>query len=281
MDLYERITKEDLSKLSAEEFTALLNEYENDFSRLGLPVNEQIEIKNALDEEAKARKYEKSDFKDVSYDIIELESELGETEKLKETVPSQFLNETALDNHILTLKSEIEQKKAEIDRMTAEKEASKLSSAMKRKIRLSILNKRVDNGKKAIASIPQRICTLSKRKLNRMYNRVRTAYHKVNDALDERSLSVEDALNGLFEKREDILAAPGITPAQSYIMESQIKNVADKYVSRYRKIERKKHVLATLKSGAVRMMNLPRALADKLMKAQGEEELVQDTSFSM
>ena len=73
MDLYERITKEDLSKLSAEEFTALLNEYENDFSRLGLPVNEQIEIKNALDEEAKARKYEKSDFKDVSYDIIELE----------------------------------------------------------------------------------------------------------------------------------------------------------------------------------------------------------------
>ena len=281
MDLYERITKEDLSKLSAEEFTALLNEYENDFSRLGLPVNEQIEIKNALDEEAKARKYEKSDFKDVSYDIIELESELGETEKLKETVPSQFLNETALDNHILTLKSEIEQKKAEIDRMTAEKEASKLSSAMKRKIRLSILNKRVDNGKKAIASIPQRICTLSKRKLNRMYNRVRNAYHKVNDALDERSLSVEDALNGLFEKREDILATPDITPAQSYIMESQIKNVADKYVSRYRKIERKKHVLATLKSGAVRMMNLPRALADKLMKAQGEEELVQDTSFSM
>ena len=281
MDLYERITKEDLSKLSAEEFTALLNEYENDFSRLGLPVNEQIEIKNALDEEAKARKYEKSDFKDVSYDIIELESELGETEKLKETVPSQFLNETALDNHILTLKSEIEQKKAEIDRMTAEKEASKLSSAMKRKIRLSILNKRVDNGKKAIASIPQRICTLSKRKLNRMYNRVRNAYHKVNDALDERSLSVEDALNGLFEKREDILATPDITPAQSYIMESQIKNVADKYVSRYRKIVRKKHVLATLKSGAVRMMNLPRALADKLMKAQGEEELVQDTSFSM
>lgn len=281
MDLYERITKEDLSKLSAEEFTALLNEYENDFSRLGLPVNEQIEIKNALDEEAKARKYEKSDFKDVSYDIIELESELGETEKLKETVPSQFLNETALDNHILTLKSEIEQKKAEIDRMTAEKEASKLSSTMKRKIRLSILNKRVDNGKKAIASIPQRICTLSKRKLNRMYNRVRNAYHKVNDALDERSLSVEDALNGLFEKREDILATPDITPAQSYIMESQIKNVADKYVSRYRKIVRKKHVLATLKSGAVRMMNLSRALADKLMKAQGEEELVQDTSFSM
>ena len=281
MDLYERITKEDLSKLSAEEFTALLNEYENDFSRLGLPVNEQIEIKNALDEEAKARKYEKSDFKDVSYDIIELESELGETEKLKETVPSQFLNETALDNHILTLKSEIEQKKAEIDRMTAEKEASKLSSAMKRKIRLSILNKRVDNGKKAIASIPQRICTLSKRKLNRMYNRVRDAYHKVNDALDERSLSVEDALNGLFEKREDILATPDITPAQSYIMESQIKNVADKYVSRYRKIVRKKHVLATLKSGAVRMMNLPRALADKIRKTQGEEELVQDTSFSM
>ena len=281
MDLYERITKEDLSKLSAEEFTALLNEYENDFSRLGLPVNEQIEIKNALDEEAKARKYEKPDFKDVSYDIIELESELGETEKLKETVPSQFLNESALDNHILTLKSEIEQKKAEIDRMTAEKEASKLSSEMKRKIRLSILNKRVDNGKKAIASIPQRICTLSKRKLNRMYNRVRDAYHKANDTLDERSLSVEDALNGLFEKREDILTTPGITPAQSYIMESQIKNVADKYVSRYRKIERKKHVLATLKSGAVRMMNLPRALADKIRKTQGEEELVQENSFSM
>ena len=64
-------------------------------------------------------------------------------------------------------------------------------------------------------------------------------------------------------------------------MESQIKSVADKYVSRYRKIERKKHVLATLKSGAVRMMNLPRALADKLMKTKGEEELVQDTSFSM
>lgn len=281
MDLYERITKEDLSKLSAEEFTALLNEYENDFSRLGLPVNEQIEIKNALDEEAKARKYEKPDFKDVSYDIIELESELGETEKLKETVPSQFLNESALDNHILTLKSEIKQKKAEIDRMTAEKEASKLSSEMKRKISLSILNKRVDNGKKAIASIPQRICTLSKRKLNRMYNRVRDAYHKANDTLDERSLSVEDALNGLFEKREDILTTPGITPAQSYIMESQIKNVADKYVSRYRKIERKKHVLATLKSGAVRMMNLPRALADKIRKTQGEEELVQENSFSM
>lgn len=281
MDLYERITKEDLSKLSAEEFTTLLNEYENDFSRLGLPVNEQIEIKNALDEEAKARKYEKPDFKDVSYDIIELESELGETEKLKETVPSQFLNESALDNHILTLKSEIEQKKAEIDRMTAEKEASKLSSEMKRKIRLSILNKRVDNGKKAIASIPQRICTLSKRKLNRMYNRVRDAYHKANDTLDERSLSVEDALNGLFEKREDILTTPGITPAQSYIMESQIKNVADKYVSRYRKIERKKHVLATLKNGAVRMMNLPRALADKIRKTQGEEELVQENSFSM
>lgn len=281
MDLYERITKEDLSKLSAEEFTTLLNEYENDFSRLGLPVNEQIEIKNALDEEAKARKYEKPDFKDVSYDIIELESELGETEKLKETVPSQFLNESALDNHILTLKSEIEQKKAEIDRMTAEKEASKLSSEMKRKISLSILNKRVDNGKKAIASIPQRICTLSKRKLNRMYNRVRDAYHKANDTLDERSLSVEDALNGLFEKREDILTTPGITPAQSYIMESQIKNVADKYVSRYRKIERKKQVLATLKSGAVRMMNLPRALADKIRKTQGEEELVQENSFSM
>lgn len=281
MDLYERITKEDLSKLSAEEFTALLNEYENDFSRLGLPVNEQIEIKNALDEEAKARKYEKPDFKDVSYDIIELESELGETEKLKETVPSQFLNESALDNHILTLKSEIKQKKAEIDRMTAEKEASKLSSEMKRKISLSILNKRVDNGKKAIASIPQRICTLSKRKLNRMYNRVRDAYHKANDTLDERSLSVEDALNGLFEKREDILTTPGITPAQSYIMESQIKNVADKYVSRYRKIERKKHVLATLKNGAVRMMNLPRALADKIRKTQGEEELVQENSFSM
>lgn len=281
MDLYERITKEDLSKLSAEEFTTLLNEYENDFSRLGLPVNEQIEIKNALDEEAKARKYEKPDFKDVSYDIIELESELGETEKLKETVPSQFLNESALDNHILTLKSEIKQKKAEIDRMTAEKEASKLSSEMKRKISLSILNKRVDNGKKAIASIPQRICTLSKRKLNRMYNRVRDAYHKANDTLDERSLSVEDALNGLFEKREDILTTPGITPAQSYIMESQIKNVADKYVSRYRKIERKKHVLATLKNGAVRMMNLPRALADKIRKTQGEEELVQENSFSM
>ena len=281
MDLYERITKEDLSKLSAEEFTALLNEYEDNFSRLGLPVNEQIEIKNALDEEAKARKYSKTDFKGASYDIKELESELGKTEKIKETIPSEFLNESALDNHILALKNEIEQKKAEIDRMTAEKEVSKIASAKSRKIRLSIINKRIDNGKKAIASIPQRICTLSKRKLNRMYDRVRNAYHKANDILDERSLSVEDALNGLFEKREDILTTPGITPAQSYIKESQIKNVADKYVSRYRKIERKKHVLATLKSGAVRMMNLPRALADKLMKAQGEEELVQDTSFSM
>lgn len=281
MDLYERITKEDLSKLSAEEFTALLNEYENDFSRLGLPVNEQIEIKNALDEEAKARKYSKTDFKDASYDIKELESELDEIERLKETVPSEFLKETAVDARVSSLKDEIERKKAMVAEMEAEKKASKLSSTMKRKIRLSILNKRVDNGKKAIASIPQRICTLSKRKLNRMYDRVRNAYHKVNDILDERSLSVEDALNGLFEKREDILTTPGITPAQSYIMESQIKNVADKYVSRYRKIERKKHVLATLKSGAVRMMNLPRALADKLMKTQGEEELVQDTSFSM
>ena len=281
MNLYERITKEDLSKLSAEEFSKLLNDYENDFTRLGLPVNEQIEIKNALDEEAKARKYEKSDFKDVSYDIIELESELGETEKLKETVPSQFLNESALDNHISTLKNEIEQKKAEIDRMTAEKEASKISSTVAKKIKLSIVNKKIENGKKAIASIPQRICTLSKRKLNRMYNRVRDAYHKVNDILDERSLSVEDALNGLFEEKRDLLATPEITPAQSYIMESQIKNVADKYVSRYRKIERKKHVLATLKSGAVRMMNLPRALADKLRKTQGEEELIPDISLSM
>lgn len=281
MDLYERITKEDLSKLSAEEFTALLNEYENDFSRLGLPVNEQIEIKNALDEEEKARKYSKTDFKDASYDIKELESELDEIEKLKETVPSEFLKETAVDARVSSLKDEIERKKAMVEEMEAEKKASKLSSTMKKKIRLSILNKRVDNGKKAVASIPQRICTLSKRKLNRMYNRVRDAYHNVNDILDERSLSVEDALNGLFEKREDILTTPGITPAQSYIMESQIKSVADKYVSRYRKIERKKHVLATLKSGAVRMMNLPRALADKLMKTKGEEELVQDTSFSM
>lgn len=281
MDLYERIAKEDLSKLSAEEFAALLNEYENDFSRLGLPVNEQIEIKNALDEEAKTRKYGKSDLKEVSYDITELESELGKTEKIKETIPSEFLNESALDNHILALKNEIEQKKAEIDRMAAEKEVSKIASAKSRKIRLSIINKRIDNGKKAIASIPQRICTLSKRKLNRMYNRVRNAYHKANDILDERSLSVEDALNGLFEKRDDILTTPGITPAQSYIMESQIKNVADKFVSRYKKIERKKHVLATLKGGAVRMMNLPRTLADKLRKTQDEEELVSETSFSM
>ena len=198
MDLYERITKEDLSKLSAEEFTALLNEYENDFSRLGLPVNEQIEIKNALDEEEKARKYSKTDFKDASYDIKELESELDEIEKLKETVPSEFLKETAVDARVSSLKDEIERKKAMVEEMEAEKKASKLSSTMKKKIRLSILNKRVDNGKKAIASIPQRICTLSKRKLNRMYNRVRDAYHNVNDILDERSLSVEDSLNGLF-----------------------------------------------------------------------------------
>lgn len=281
MDLYERIRKEDLSKLSAEEFTALLNEYENDFSRLGLPVNEQIEIRNALDEEAKARKYRNADFRNASYDIKELESKLGEIERLKETVPPEFLKETAVDARVSSLKDEIERKKAMIEEMEAEKKASKLSSTMKKKIRLSILNKRVENGKKAIASIPQRICTLSKRKLNRMYNRVRDAYHNVNDTLDERSLSVEDALNGLFEKRDDILATPGITPAQNYIIESQIKSVADKYVSRYRKIERKKHVLATLKSGTVRVMNLSRALADKLMKTQGEEELIQENSFSM
>lgn len=281
MNLYEIIKNVDLSTLSAEEFTELLNQYENDFSRLGLPVSEQIEISNALSKETERRKHGKADFKEASFDIKNLETELNKIEKLKETVPSEFLKETAVDARVSSLKDEIERKKAMVKEMEAEKEASKLSSTMKRKIRLSILNKRVDNGKKAIASIPQRICTLSKRKLNRMYNRVRNAYHKVNDTLDERSLSVEDALNGLFEKREDILTTPGITPAQSYIMENQIKNVADKYVSRYRKIERKKHVLATLKTGAVRMMNLPRALADKLMKSQGEEELVQDTSFSM
>ncbi len=281
MNLYEIIKNVDLSTLSAEEFTELLNRYENDFSRLGLPVNEQIEIREALSRETERRTYAKSDFKKVSSDIKDLESELDEINRLKETVPSEFLKEAAVDARVSSLKDEIERKKSMVAEMEAEKKASKLSSTMKRKIRLSIINKKIDNRKKAIASIPQRICTLSKRKLNRMYNRVRNAYHKVNDTLDERSLSVEDALNGLFEKREDILTTPGITPAQSYIMESQIKNVADKYVSRYRKIERKKHVLATLKSGAVRMMNLPRALADKIRKTKGEEELVQENSFSM
>lgn len=281
MDLYERITKEDLSKLSAEEFTDLLDEYENDFSRLGLPVNEQIEIRNALSKETERRKYSKADFKEASYDIKDLESELDEMERLKETVPSEYLNNVALDNRILSLKSGIEEKKAMVEKMEAEKEASKLSSMMGRKIKLSIVKKKIDNGKKAIVSIPQRICTLSKRKLNRMYNRLRDTYHKANDILDERSLSVEDALNGLFEKRDNILATSGITPAQSYIMENEIKNVADKFVSRYKKIERKKHVLATLRNGTIRMMNLPRALADKLRKTQDEEELVSDISFSM
>lgn len=281
MDLYERITKEDLSKLSAEEFTDLLDEYENDFSRLGLPVNEQIEIRNALSKETERRKYSKADFKEASYDIKDLESELDEMERLKETVPSEYLNNVALDNRISSLKSGIEEKKAMVEKMEAEKEASKLSSMMGRKIKLSIVKKKIDNGKKAIVSIPQRICTLSKRKLNRMYNRLRDTYHKANDILDERSLSVEDALNGLFEKRDNVLATSGITPAQSYIMENEIKNVADKFVSRYKKIERKKHVLATLRNGTIRMMNLPRALADKLRKTQDEEELVSDISFSM
>lgn len=281
MDLYERITKEDLSKLSVEEFTDLLDEYENDFSRLGLPVNEQIEIRNVLSKETERRKYSKADFKEASYDIKDLESELDEMERLKETVPSEYLNNVALDNRILSLKSGIEEKKAMVEKMEAEKEASKLSSMMGRKIKLSIVKKKIDNGKKAIVSIPQRICTLSKRKLNRMYNRLRDTYHKANDILDERSLSVEDALNGLFEKRDNVLATSGITPAQSYIMENEIKNVADKFVSRYKKIERKKHVLATLRNGTIRMMNLPRALADKLRKTQDEEELVSDISFSM
>lgn len=284
MNLYEIIKNGDLSKLSAEEFTELLNLYEKDIKKLGLPVSEQTEISDALRKETERRKYAKDDFKKVSADIEELEIELKKHEIYKKTTPAEYLNDN-LDNRISALKSEIAQKKAEIDRMKAEKEASKLSSQMEKKIKLSIINKKIDNSKKVVAGIPQRICSLSKRKLSKMYNSVRNklknVYHNVNDFLDRRSVKVEAALDGLFDKQNDALQTPGITPAQRYIIESNFKDEMDKQVSRYRKVERQKHVLATLKTGTVRMINLPKDILNKLRGLQKIDQNPPQASMSM
>lgn len=267
MDIYEKIIDGDLAKLSNEEFNNLLESFEDDVKKMPISIEEQKKLREILREESERRIVDKKDFDDLNNELIELNNEILRAQMLLDDkgFEPDFLNRDNIEKYISEKNEEINKLQKTINEKKLQEQVSVKAFNIANKIKYSIVNKKIDNGKKAICKMPQKICSLSINNLKRMYNGARKIYNKMNNNLEEQNTEVRDALEDLFDFKDDFLSSNKVNSAERFIIEQDIVKEAKKYYNKYKKIERKQNILATLKPGIIRTLNLPKKAFKKIM----------------
>lgn len=281
MDIYNAYLNEDLSKMNNEDFLDLLKKFEMESKEIS--VDAQRKIRKLLNIEAERRKIDNAKLDNLMNEKIGLEKDLQAAQELLEQkgFEANFYDQNKIDKFIVEKKNEIAEKEKEIEQMRLQKSASKRAFSAARKVKFSIIYKRIDNSKKAISSAPQTICTLSKKKLNAIYNNAKKLYHKVDDALSSRSTEVETALDDLFEESNDVYNDVNLSNAQKFIQNQDIVKEQKKLYKKYKRIEKARGLLVNMKNGVQKQMTVPSEKLKRFFEKRKEAKVEQPSSITI
>lgn len=149
-------------------------------------------------------------------------------------------------------------------------------------VRFSVTNKILDKSKVVIAKTPQKICDLSNRILKSIRKKtaelVKKAEKSFND-FEEKNNRTLDEINKVMDQLFDIdkeFKDDTNLSANGRYMERRSNNLELERQHRRFSVESLKgYVVAELRPGVIRMLNMPIKVADKLIKITYSQEIPQ------